>query len=44
MGPTKDDITKQTLCKYFDTSLVFSEAAYKNVENFSRHAAWRLQS
>lgn len=32
LGPTKDDITKQTLCKYFDTSLVFSEAAYANVE------------
>ena len=32
LGPTKDDITKQTFCKYFDTSLVFSEAAYKNVE------------
>lgn len=32
LGPTKDDITKQTLCKFFDTSLVFSEAAYINVE------------
>jgi nicotinamide-nucleotide amidase len=32
LGPTKDDITKQTLCKYFDTSLVFSETAYTNVE------------
>jgi nicotinamide-nucleotide amidase len=32
LGPTKDDITKQTLCKYFDTSLVFSETAYANVE------------
>ena len=32
LGPTKDDITKQTFCKYFDTPLVFSEAAYKNVE------------
>lgn len=32
LGPTKDDITKQTLCKYFNTSLVFSEAAYANVE------------
>ncbi len=32
LGPTKDDITKQTLCKYFDTSLVFSEKAYANVE------------
>jgi nicotinamide-nucleotide amidase len=32
LGPTKDDITKHTLCKYFDTTLVFSEDAYKNVE------------
>ena len=32
LGPTKDDITKYTLCKYFDTDLVFSEDAYKNVE------------
>ena len=32
LGPTKDDITKQTLCKYFDTSLVYSETAYANVE------------
>jgi len=32
LGPTKDDITKQTLCKYFDTPLVFSETAYSNVE------------
>ncbi len=32
LGPTKDDITKYTLCKYFDTHLVFSQDAYKNVE------------
>ena len=32
LGPTKDDITKHTLCKYFDTPMVFSEEAYKNVE------------
>ena len=32
LGPTKDDITKQTLCKHFDAPLVFCEAAYKNVE------------
>lgn len=37
LGPTKDDITKQTLCKYFDTSLVFSEEAYKNIENLFYH-------
>jgi nicotinamide-nucleotide amidase len=37
LGPTKDDITKQTLCKYFNTSLVFSEEAYKNIENLFFH-------
>jgi nicotinamide-nucleotide amidase len=37
LGPTKDDITKQTLCAYFNTSLVFSEEAYKNVANLFYH-------
>ncbi|MFZ4548124.1 MAG: competence/damage-inducible protein A [Bacteroidales bacterium] len=32
LGPTKDDITKHTLCEYFDTTLIFSETAYLNVE------------
>jgi nicotinamide-nucleotide amidase len=32
LGPTKDDITKQTLCEYFHTKLVFSEEVYRNVE------------
>ncbi|MEO8149295.1 MAG: competence/damage-inducible protein A [Bacteroidia bacterium] len=32
LGPTKDDITKNTLCKYFNTSLVFNEEAFKNLE------------
>lgn len=32
LGPTKDDITKYTLCKYFNTKLVFNEDAYKNLE------------
>ena len=32
LGPTKDDITKHTLCKYFKTKLVFNEDAYKNLE------------
>ncbi len=32
LGPTKDDITKYTLCKYFGTELVFSEMVYKNIE------------
>ncbi len=33
LGPTKDDITKNTLCKYFNTKLVFNEKAYAAVEH-----------
>ncbi len=40
LGPTKDDITKKTLCEYFNTSLVRNEAALDNVkqifERFNR--------
>lgn len=32
LGPTKDDITKNTLCKYFNTTLVFDEKAFAAVE------------
>ncbi len=32
IGPTKDDITKHTLCEYFNTRLAFNEAAYRDVE------------
>jgi nicotinamide-nucleotide amidase len=32
IGPTRDDITKQTLCEYFNTPLVFSEEAYRDIE------------
>lgn len=32
IGPTKDDITKKTLCKYFDSDLYFSDATYQNIE------------
>jgi len=31
LGPTKDDITKETLCEYFETDLVFSEEVYDNI-------------
>lgn len=34
LGPTKDDITKQTLCRYFETKLVFDESVLKNIESF----------
>lgn len=32
LGPTKDDITKVTLCEYFNTELVFDAEVFKNVE------------
>jgi nicotinamide-nucleotide amidase len=32
LGPTKDDITKKTLCEYFGVGLVMNEAALANVE------------
>ena len=32
IGPTGDDITKHTLCEFFNTRLVFSEEAYRDVE------------
>lgn len=31
LGPTKDDITKQTLCEFFNTSLVFNNEAYEQI-------------
>ena len=32
IGPTKDDITKKTLCKFFDTSLVFDETTLETIK------------
>ncbi len=32
IGPTKDDITKHTLCEFFNTKLVFNEEAFRDVE------------
>jgi nicotinamide-nucleotide amidase len=34
LGPTKDDITKTTLCKYFDTELVINEHALEIITSF----------
>lgn len=34
LGPTKDDITKDTLCEYFGASLVFNEEIYAMVKGF----------
>jgi len=34
LGPTKDDITLQTLCEFFETKMVFSKRIYKDIEAF----------
>lgn len=31
IGPTKDDITKKTLCEYFDTRLIFDDSVLDNI-------------
>jgi nicotinamide-nucleotide amidase len=36
LGPTKDDITKHTLCEYFDTKLVFNEDAFLRIQALFR--------
>lgn len=33
LGPTKDDITKKVLAKYFNSELVQNEEAFKNIEH-----------
>lgn len=32
LGPTKDDITKKTLCEYYNTELVFDNAVLENIK------------
>lgn len=34
LGPTKDDITKHTLCEYFNTSLKINPEALERIEEF----------
>lgn len=36
IGPTKDDITKKTLCKFFGTGLRFSNEVLENIETLFR--------
>jgi nicotinamide-nucleotide amidase len=31
LGPTRDDITKNTLCEFFNSRLVFDEAVYEDI-------------
>jgi len=36
LGPTKDDVTKQALCRFFDTHLVFNQEAFAVIEDLFR--------
>jgi nicotinamide-nucleotide amidase len=40
LGPTKDDITKKTLCDYFNTHLVFHQPTYDNLEKLFALRGW----
>jgi len=42
LGPTKDDITKNTLCNYFNTKLVFDENTYKNIEDLFKSRGFTM--
>ena len=42
VGPTKDDITKKTLCDYFDTDLVFDETVLENINRLFAHKNYKL--
>ncbi|HPR57854.1 MAG TPA: competence/damage-inducible protein A [Bacteroidales bacterium] len=32
LGPTRDDVTKMVLCEFFNTSLVFNQEAFENIQ------------
>jgi nicotinamide-nucleotide amidase len=40
LGPTKDDITKRTLCSYFKTELVFHQPSFENLKKLYAARGW----
>lgn len=42
LGPTKDDITKQALCDYFNTTLTFNEEAYQQVKELFKNRGFEV--
>lgn len=42
LGPTKDDITKKTLCKFFDSELVENSVALENVKRIFAARGYEL--
>lgn len=37
IGPTRDDLTKHTLCKFFDCKLVYNADVYHDIENLLKY-------
>jgi len=42
LGPTSDDITKQTLCEYFNTKLIISNEVLSMIENMMHHRKFAM--
>ena len=42
LGPTADDITKPTVCKFFDTELEFCQPAYDNVVSLFKRRGFEM--
>lgn len=42
VGPTKDDITKKTLCSYFNTDLIFDDTVFQNINYLFTHKNYKL--
>lgn len=42
LGPTRDDITKYTLCEFFNTRLVFNPESFENIERIFRMRGYNI--
>ena len=42
LGPTADDITKPTLCKFFETEMVLNEDALENINEIFRLRGYQM--
>jgi len=42
LGPTKDDITKNSLCQYFNCGIRFCESTYKNIEKIFKDRGYTV--
>jgi nicotinamide-nucleotide amidase len=42
LGPTKDDMTRHALCRYFNSDMHFSEETYENIERIFMKRNYRM--